>query len=129
MEFLEPDVYLNYIRTTHRNQPAQAFPRSAYYTIQKSYVAVDGTIKSYIRFSKGEAGNRAKLWYIAYPKIYNHVFTGEAGTNQNLELPNEYHFEICALAAELINDMDVNELERGQIAYQNQRLTIEGVGR
>ena len=134
-EHINEDVYLNYVRSVHRELGGQNFPRSAYYTIIKDSVAVIGMgnpinrIRTKIRFTKGSSGNRAILWYIAYPKTYFWDVLQAGSVNiQNLELPEEYHIEVCTLAAEIINDMDVGELERGAIAFQNQRLNLEKVG-
>jgi len=45
-------------------------------------------------------------------------------------LPAEYHPEVAMLAAELANNIDVGELERGDIAIPQagQRLTLETAG-
>lgn len=71
-------------------------------------------------FDKKASTQRAKVWYVRTPATFS--------TSQPLELPAEYHFEVVALAADMLNDMDVNEQERGVPAEQNQPLSIEAEG-
>lgn len=131
-EFIDADIYLNCIRTIHRENGGQNFPRSGYYTIIKGIVKSDAhalvqtMVNTQIRFTKGNSENRAKIWYIANPlDYYWDVEDPTNPLNHGLEIADEYHIEVCATAAEIINDMDVGELERGEIAFQNQRLSIE----
>lgn len=72
--------------------------------------------RPFLYFTAESAANVAKLLYVRYPVPF--------GANA-LEVPNEYHPEVVMMAAELANDLDVNESERGTPIFQNQQLSME----
>jgi hypothetical protein len=125
-DYVPEELYFNY------EAPGVAagttFPRTARYTITRAYDAFYLDTETYCYFTSG--GNntiapQAILWYIVYPLPF--TFDKILLTGTPLQVPQEYHPEICMYAAELLNDMDVNEIERGDVAYQNQRLTLDSL--
>lgn len=140
--YIEPHLWANYSNVGFADD--QRFPRDAVYTIV-----------SYPRYSSSPIANydeyefiyrlhfypppyqrlgtqnvcTAKLWYIRVPKLFHYDVTN-TDNNVPLSLPREYHPEICALAAELLNDLDVGEMEKGDIAVANlgQRVDLENIG-
>jgi hypothetical protein len=75
--------------------------------------------RNFFYFTNSSPTNYASITYIRYPL--------EFGDNP-LEVPQEYHPAVITLAAELANDLDVNENDRGQPMFQNQQLSLEGSG-
>lgn len=70
----------------------------------------------------------AEIWYIRKPdKFYFDKDDVNSVNTHSLELPDEYHVEVCALAAKLINDIDVGEQERGQLVNPNMRLDLTDI--
>ena len=119
-EYARPEKFFGYL-----NQPTfeggSEFPRSAYYTI----VYKVNTSELYFT---GPDTTRAKLVYIRYPSDF--VWDPITPTNDaQLSVPQEYHFGIATMAAEILNDMDIGERERSQVSFQNQMSTIEGLGK
>lgn len=100
------------------------FPRAAYYTISQTYSG--GSYQSVIEFTKPTANSNASIWYVRYPHRFQWDPTGT--TNFDLELPKEYHIEVCSLAAEMLNDIDVLEQERSNRMFQNEYVPIEKAG-
>ena len=84
------------------------FPTSLYWTYNHSYNMADRLDMSiqYIVDST-QPGTTAELSYIMEPAIFS--------PTQPLVLPLEYHHIVCLMAAELLNNSDVNELERGTV--------------
>jgi hypothetical protein len=122
-DYVTEALFQNYVDPAF--DPGSTFPRSARYTITRAYDAFYLDSETYCLFSNVTGGsNCAKLWYIVYPLPFTFDKLNLTGTT--LQVPQEYHPEICMLAAELLNDADVNEIERGDVAFQNQRLTLEG---
>lgn len=64
------------------------------------------------------------LTYIRYPFLFS------LATAQNLELADEVHLEVAALAAELVNTIDVLEYERGLALppESGARITLDKTG-
>ena len=127
--YLEPQLFYNYVQPSYIL--GAEFPRAAYYTIEKKDfplswdppsppVSVFGTK---IRYKWQWLDSHATLWFIAEPPPFDF---GDIA--RSLWLPEECHIEVVTLAAELLNDMDVGERERGEAVFENQRLTLQGVG-
>jgi len=106
--------YINYVT------PVTGMPCAAYYTITQEYSARYGMV-SRVLFN---TGGTATIYYIKEPAPFSYDPTLVI-PDVTLELPPEYHFEVCCLVAEMINDLDVNEAERGEPVYQNQTLNIK----
>ena len=66
---------------------------------------------------------RGELWYIREPRLFS------VANNQTIDLLPELHVEVCTLAADLLNDIDVGETQRSDRAYEQQYLTIERTGK
>jgi hypothetical protein len=98
----------------------------AYYTIKKKYITVPNpAYQTQLIYNNINA--IADFWFIKTPPLF--VFDAINILNTvPLSVPQEYHPQICSIAAEILNDIDVGEGERGDVVFQNQRLTIEGVG-
>jgi hypothetical protein len=111
--FVPNDIFNNY--DLHwKNE----FPKTAVYTLNKTIVA--GNVVDIINYNDMFYGD---FYYLKRPPEFNAV--SRPKVYETLTLPPEYHLEICCLAAELINDLDVNEQDRGEPVYQNQRLTLK----
>jgi hypothetical protein len=127
-EYLSYEVFINYEAPgIVYNTP---MPRSAYWTYyHKMDNGTPPTMKTYVRFSKGTSDDSVcDVLYIAYPVPFEYSLDGSVDVP--LSLPAEYHPEVAMLAAELANNIDVGELERGDIAIPQagQRLTLETAG-
>lgn len=93
--------------------------RAGFYTVTKErYVNLNVDERRDFLYFTGDINNYASLTYIRYPVVF--------GLNA-LEIPAEYHPSVVAMAAELANDIDVGESERGAPVFQNQQLSIENV--
>jgi hypothetical protein len=102
-KYLPSDEYLQYISTM-----------IGCYTLNKV------GLRDIVNFNNSLNGD---FYYLRRPQ--NFYIDPNGITTQSLSLPYEYHFEVCCLTAELINDLDVNEQERGETVYQNQRLNLK----
>lgn len=120
--YLPYSTYINY--NFPEENSTSSYPRTAYYTIQKK-VNQAGNYVSTLIYNNADA--HAQIWYIMTPVKFN-FDPRDPLNNVPLSVPDEYHTKICSIAADLLNDKDVGELERGDTVYQNQRLTIEGIG-
>ena len=109
-------------------------PMAAIWTYTLGIDPTDGLFKPRIFFTEDTLGlfpltlKTARVTYIAYPPAF--TFTGNPATDIALSLPQEYHLEVCAMAAEFANDIDVGEEERGEHAdyRQGQKVTIGTAG-
>lgn len=119
--YIDKNVYLNYITRDDREGKRQ--PRFSYYTIIKEIR--DDELFDILYFSSKTSEEVANLWFISYPPKF--IYENKPNTDVGLSLPDEYHFDIVTLAAEIINDIDVGEIERGQFIPENQRLNLEGL--
>jgi hypothetical protein len=123
-------VLLNIGETLNYQEPEMFFShegeltgrtRQGIYTVRKGIYEFS-TIReerNFFYFTNSSPTNYASITYIRYPL--------EFGDNP-LEVPQEYHPAVITLAAELANDLDVNENDRGQPMFQNQQLSLEGSG-
>lgn len=129
-EYIDPPREIN-LDEQVKFQRGNNFPRNAYYTVKYNFSA--GRRRSTLHFARattplapGTFPPWARLWYVVEPPRFS--FDPLNDTNwQGLSVPREYQMDIVVLAAEILNDIDVLELERSQVAYQNQKTTIEGV--
>jgi hypothetical protein len=89
------------------------FPASLYWTYNHSYNIADRLDVSiqYI-VDATQPNTTAELSYIAEPALFS--------PTQALVLPLEYHHIVCLMAAELLNAVDVNEMERGTVVDTRQ---------
>jgi hypothetical protein len=122
--------YIPYALYINENHPSyergQYFPKNAVWTFRERQ-DIDGIMKKILYFKIGNTSPdmTANVWYIKYPD----TFIVDNFNDVPLQVPAEYHPEICFLAAERINTHDVGEMERGDIAIPGQqRLTLQGAG-
>lgn len=87
----------------------EPIPQNASYTIRQGVDSV-GEIQSYILFTYGDVAedSTAMVSYVAEPLLF--------GEDQELEVSPEYHYEVCTLAAEILNGNDVGERMRSKVA-------------
>lgn len=118
--YMDPARYYNY--APPGSMPSDRFPRTIYYTITKQYDATDGALETYFHISDTDL--EAKLLWVIDPTPFNYD-ENTPGNNISLAISEEYHHEVSILAAELANTIDVGERERGMVAFENQRLTVD----
>ena len=130
--YIEPELYFNNNLPGFRT--GDIFPHKSMYTLQREPVAVLGVVVrnlSVLYFQGDMTGAipQAKMWYVAYTMPFS-FSTGGFATNVPLQLPAEYHIEVVTLAAEILNDIDVKEEDRGDVAIEQigQRINIEETG-
>lgn len=125
--YLDNSLYFNFV-TNQLNIPnafwvtnfsnalgGSNFPRANLYTIQTSWNATTQQLETRLHFTaSNNASNVATLLYITYPTLFTYI-DNNPNNSIPLQVPNEYHFEIAALAAELINATDVNEMEKASM--------------
>lgn len=99
-------------------------PKNALYSIQKTYIAPTYQTLLFFDTPPVATDTRADLTYVKVPETFS------VAGNVPLELPSEYHIAIAAYAAEKLNNIDVGERERGDIAIVQigQRLNIRTSG-
>ena len=126
--YVAPEIFLNYETIygpyfDNTNTFIQQIePHNLYYTIHKTLTAPHSHITQ-IKYTNGLIeDSRALVSFIAYPL--------EFGENNTLELASEYHYQVCSMAAEILNSDDVMERERGKVAVPEfgQKLDIEKTG-
>lgn len=112
-------------------QPGAVFPREAVYTIKNKPIGFipEAEYFAYI-YINGELHTRAHLWFIVWPTPFNYTPPTPEVVDLDsypLSIPVEYHLDVCLAAAELLNNTDVGEMERGDIAItqMGQRLKYE----
>lgn len=131
--YLNPEEFYNFESTLGPYFTAggifttENYPHNIYYTItSESTVGLLSTTQQdkLIQFTYGNSvtDSRALVGFIAYPMLFTDT--------QTLQIEPTYHFEVCSLAAEMLNINDVGEKERGQAAISEfgQRLNIEQIG-
>ena len=100
--------------------PNQVQPYTMYYTVEPD-INISSRVPdtACLNYTADIFGTYAKVIFIRYPSPFNF--------DNTLDLPEEFHHEVCLKAAEMVNTLDVAETERGVIASGNlgQRLTIE----
>ncbi len=107
------DTFLNYIDPNFA--VGQAMPETAIWTFYQDKLFFHPVSGSY----------RGELWYVGYPSS----FTFSVGTqNDTFDFPKEYHPKIVSIAAQIINESDVLETERGEVPDPRMRLPIETFG-
>lgn len=107
------DVFLNY--TDPNFSIGGGMPETAWWTYYND--------KLY--FHPDSGSYRGELWYVGYPTAF--AFPASP-TAVAFDFPAEYHPKIVALAAQIINESDVLETERGAIPDPRTRLPIEAFG-
>lgn len=134
-------TYMDYYKFINMNYPsyeayntvanAPLYPKTAVYTLSKAQEQLDPlpfilTPVTKLLWNATPLFSKADIWYIKEP-TFNY---DEANANLDgaLELPPEYHPEVCFMAAEMLNDIDVAEMERGEVAFQNQKLNANMTG-
>jgi len=114
--YLSPDLYDNFIRTNSW-YPGGRYPRSLYYTIKSEYNSVSGLYEPKLYFNSPDATANAFIWFICIPRRFYWEVSG-VNVSQNeindipLETSDKIHTEICLVAAEILNDRDVEEVQR-----------------
>jgi len=125
-EYLPANEFMNY--TAFNRSSATVMPRAAYYTVTKGWNGITGVLSPIIRFTANSNLDVADVWFIRMPDDYAYV-NADRTADVPLSFPQEYHIEIVALAADMINDIDVEEYERGMPVFQNQIISLEELGR
>jgi hypothetical protein len=122
---LDSELYFNY--NQRGDATGMTYPRNAVYTIYWDSIAnISG---KYFIATNSTVNDRYKLWYIQEPNVFNYAPNpgfGNLSIGVPLQFPSEYHPEILSLAAEMLNDIDVGEMQRGEISEN--KLTLESVG-
>ena len=123
-EYLDYDKYITSIQRAGAYMNAR-FPHSINWTYQRQWNNATNSEDTILLHTTDNTlgGNayRASLSYIRRPALFTNAVP--------ISLPQEYHFSVVALASELINNIDVNEFERGEIAYTQQNpISIQGSG-
>ncbi|MEJ5245822.1 MAG: hypothetical protein WHV28_08995 [Bacteroidota bacterium] len=128
-EYITYDVFINY------NSPGVIYntpmPRSVYWTYYKTQDA-NGNYVTQVLFSDPQGNATCNVLYIRVPPLYDYQVNGLAsngGPPVGLSLPEEYHPEVVLLAAELANNIDVGEMERGASfnTKAGEKLPIQGL--
>jgi hypothetical protein len=126
--YVEPELFLNAEGgITSYNQGGafvqRALMNNIHYSVQRQ---LDGVSEwqHYLLFTGGDVlfDAYAIIGFIAYPLLYSRT--------QALEVSPEYHYEVCTLAAEMLNGNDVGERERSKVAVPEfgQKLDILMLG-
>ena len=113
----------------------QKYPRVGYYTIHTRNMSAtaplsfDSELYSIVFFNSSVEGTTGTLYYIRHPRPF---YAGLANTDDDvaLELPDEFHPLVVAIAAEYLNDADVGEEQRGdlQIPDARNRMRLDNIG-
>lgn len=107
--------------------PANIFPKEAVYTVK---MTIENNINYHQIFFNSDPQRPGDTWarlvYLQEPEEF--VYGDPNQNDFGLMLPAEYHFEVCVLAADMLNDIDVDEQERSEPIYQNQFNVINEVG-
>jgi hypothetical protein len=121
--YLQNNMYMNFL-AINGFAAGGRFPRQAYFTVQ----AVTAANEEYpiIRFNDLTGTTHADVWFICEPLRFSWDVTTKLGTP--LQIASEYHIEVCTLAAEMINDLDIGENERSQPQFQNEQIQLDKVG-
>jgi len=128
--YAEPNVYWGYdgngllilppdIAT---NQAASVY----FYTTLKNNETDATTVHFNTQNDNATSNVFIRLLYVKNPIVVN-IYGGTNSTNK-ISLPLEYHPAIVSFAAELLQGIDVNEVERGDLVFQNTRQNIERFG-
>lgn len=121
----DADTMFNYAAVGESD--VQTFTRECQYTLYYDNVNNQAGVYFTADLNAINGGSELfKLWYIAQPREFLFAPT-QSQLALPLQIPSEYHFEVCTMAAEILNDIDVNELERSTNASQ-QQLPIEALG-
>lgn len=118
-KFLDVDDFNNF-GFSNGFEIGSRFPREAYYT------ATSDALGSRLLFTAPSVNAVASLWFICQPIRF--AWDKDGLSNYGLELPAEFHIEVCSLAAEKLNDLDVLEIERSGRVFQNEFVTMESAG-
>lgn len=121
--FLNQGIYRNMdgvYSPMPRYTPGSKEPYALYYTIEPD-INISNRVAdtACLNYASDPFNTYAHVIWVRYPAPF--------APDNTLELPEEYHYEICLRAAELMNTLDVGETERGQVASANlgQRLTMD----
>lgn len=134
LEYLSYNVFSNF--ASPGIIYGKSMPRSTYWTYYKT-MSITNVFETRVRFTiptDVQVGTETRpiqtcnVLYIKVPPLFNYQATGL--NSVNLSVPNEYHLEVALLAAELANNIDVGERDRGDTAIEQmgQKLTLEKAG-
>ena len=102
--YTQPGAFFNYDKPGFATGVG-GFPRTVNYTLTAAYDVAATRILKYLNFN-GPATAVAELTYIKMPiPLLN---------GKTFETAEESHVEIVAIAAEMLNDIDVGEEQRGE---------------
>jgi len=139
-KYVPPDTYyrlrINFLYQPYDSQwdplRVRATPKLAYYTlIKNSQNNPEMTFMLY-PYESMARNYRARLYYIRYPRSFATGFdnSGNLINPNGLEIDSIYHPDVIGLAAEILNNQDVQEIQRGEIfnVYQGEtKLTLKDV--
>lgn len=107
--YTDYDTFLNYRDPNYAT--GQKMPQSAKYTFYNNA----------LYFHPNNAAYRGELYYITYPTLFAFAPGNLTGT---FDFPDEFHAEIVAIGAKIINEMDVLEYQRSKPVPPETRLDI-----
>lgn len=126
--FLTPELFLNSegnLTDYNNNGSFQqtSMPHSLSYTIEHG-LNILNEWQDYLLFTYGDLliDSTAIVGFVAIPFLFSET--------QPLEVADEYHYEVCTLAAEILNSNDVGERNRSKVAVAEfgQKLDIQMLG-
>lgn len=127
--YAEPNVFWGYdgvgIVNIPTDVPATGSANAALYTTLKDNETDEARVYFNVNFTD-KTKVLLKLLYVKKPIVVD-IYAATSPTNK-LSLPKEYHPMIVSTAAELLQGIDVNEMERGDLIFQNTRQNLERFG-
>lgn len=119
------------------------FPRTAYFTIETSGYNEDTTQRFWtprfqhrVYFNADDPDNDAiEILYVETPPRFRariqKLLPGQSQDPSNvtdLAIAPEYHLKVITIAAEYLIDLDVGEIHRGEIYFDNQTIPVNMLG-
>lgn len=112
-QYLDFDKYMIMVQRDGMYMTGE-FPHSVYWTYVKQYPLAGTQTTIYIQEDGVNTAYTGKLSYIKRPARFDII------GNVGLAVPSEYHYTICSMAAEYINNLDVDENEKSEPVYPQQ---------
>jgi hypothetical protein len=100
----------------------KTYPKASYYTVNRAWSSFHSRNAHYLFFNDN-SGVTATMIYIGKPPAFSVNFT-TPNSSVPLAVGLEYQLEVCGLAADLLNDLDAEEMARGTMIPPN---TITGL--
>lgn len=127
LSYLAPEIFRNYNITSSISYLADTtnYPKYGYWSYENRLDS-NNILQSYVLFSKDTTITDllCDILYVRYPILFS------IKNDKTLEVPEEYQFIVCALAAEKINSIDVLEDQRGVYIppESGSRITLQKAG-